>query len=186
MKCCKLHSVDGQFCSWRIAGDYTCVHCLAWFSLQILYYSYGFWKIEKLRPKILFPKMWWFFFGQTIIHHMLIKGKKLCGYLDEILLYSWVKNGHSNEKISERNILVFLLNSWSMATTWSVMNWCSVAVFLIGIGFTCKKNFRKIFQKLLDRKPKHFCDQGKCSTIQVFHTFPGISQNLPKNVSIFS
>ena len=58
MKCCKLHNVDGQFCSWKIAGDYTCVHCLAWVSLQILYFSYGFWKIEKLRPKILFPKMW--------------------------------------------------------------------------------------------------------------------------------
>ena len=60
MKCCKLHNVDGQFCSWKIASDYTCTcgHCLAWFSLQILYYSYGFWKIEKLRPKILFPKMW--------------------------------------------------------------------------------------------------------------------------------
>ena len=84
--------------------------------------------------------------------------------------------------LRSRNILVFLLKSWSMATTWSVINWCSVAVFLIGIGFTCKKNSRKTFQRLLGRKPRHFCDQVKCSITQVFHTFPGISQNLPKNV----
>ena len=82
--------------------------------------------------------------------------------------------------LRSRNILVFLLKSWSMATTWSVINWCSVAVFLIGIGFTCKKNSRKTFHRLLGRKPRHFCDQVKCSITQVFHTFPGISQICPK------
>ena len=65
------------------------------------------------------------------------------------------------------------------------MSWCFVAVFLIGIGFTCKKNFRRTFQRLLGRKPRRFCDQLTLSIIQVLAHFPGISQNLPENVSIF-
>ena len=61
-----------------------------------------------------------------------------------------------------------------------------VAVFfLIGIGFICKKNFRKTFQRLLGRIPKCFCDQLTFSITQVLTHFPGISQNLRENVSIF-
>ena len=47
-----------------------------------------------------------------------------------------------------------------------------MAVFLIGIGFTCKKNSRKTFQRLLGRKPRHFCDQVKCS---IYPSFSHIS-----------
>ena len=52
------------------------------------------------------------------------------------------------------------------------MNWCLVGIFfLIGIGFTCKKNFRKTFQRLFGRKPRRFCDQLEFSIIQVFTHF---------------
>ena len=104
---------------------------------------------------------------QDNVNSMLITGKKnYVGYLDEILLQSGVENGHSNEKIAEKTSLFFS----SLAK--SAMNWCLVAVFfLIGIGFICKKNFRKIFQRLLGRIPRCFCDQLTFSIIQVWTHF---------------
>ena len=96
------------------------------------------------------------FFAQIIIYHMLITGnkKKKCGHLDEILHKSGVENGHSNEKIAEKTSLFFS----SLAK--SAMNGCLVAVFfLIGIGFICKKNFMKTFQRLLGRILRRFCNQ---------------------------
>ena len=61
----------------------------------------------------------------------------------------------------------------------------SSCFFLIGIRFTCKKNFRKTFQSLLGRIPRRFLWSITIFDNSSFHTFPGISQNLPENVSIF-
>ena len=35
----------------------------------------------------------------------------------------------------------------------------SCIFFLIGIGFTCTRNFRKTFQRLFGRKSRRFCDE---------------------------
>ena len=39
---------------------------------------------------------------------LITDNKNYVGYLDEILHKSGVENGHSNEKIAEKNIFVFL------------------------------------------------------------------------------
>ena len=56
--------------------------------------------------------------------------------------------------------------------------------FIIDIGFTCKKNSRKTFQRLFGRNPRLFVINSNFRSFK-FHTFPGISQNLNENVSIF-
>ena len=57
--------------------------------------------------------------------------------------------------------------------------------FLIGIGFTCKKNFRKTFQRLLGRKPRRFCDQLTFSIIQVIAHFLEFFKICPKMFPFF-
>ena len=59
----------------------------------------------------------------------------------------------------------------------------SSCFFLVVIGFICKKNFRKTFQRLLGRIPRRI--SINIFNNSSFNTFPGFSQNLPENVSIF-
>ena len=47
----------------------------------------------------------------------------------------------------------------------------SSCFFLIGIGFICKKNFRKTFQRLIGRISRCFCDQLTFSITQVLTHF---------------
>ena len=95
--------------------------------------------------------------------------------MDETLHQSGVKNGHSNEKVAEKPSLFFS----SLAK--SAMNWCLVAVFfLIGIGFICKKNFRKTFQRLLGRILRCFCEQLTFSITEVLTHFVEFLKIYPK------
>ena len=109
------------------------------------------------------------FFAPIIIYHniMLITGnKKLCGVFGWNIAQEWGRKWALKRKNSRKNILVFS----SLAKR--AMNWCLVAVFfLIGIGFICKKNFRKTFQRLLGRIPRCFCDQLTFSITQVLTHF---------------
>ena len=60
------------------------------------------------------------------------------GCSDEILHYSGVENGHSrNGKIAEKTSLSFTSRAKR------AMNGCLVAVFLIDIGFICKKKLQE-------------------------------------------
>ena len=63
----------------------------------------------------------------------------------------------------------------------------SSCFFLTGkpIGFTCKKNFRKTFQRLLGRIPRRFCDQLTFSIIQVFTHFLELLKICPKMFPFF-
>ena len=126
--------------------------------------------------------MWWFFFCSN--HHL--------SYADngqqKIMWGIWMKYCTRVEskigtqtKKSPKNILVFLFKR--------LKAWWTEALspfFLIGIGFTCKKNFRKTFQKLLGRKPMRFCDQLTFSTIQVFAHFLEFLKICPKMFPFFS
>ena len=77
----------------------------------------------------------------------------------------------------------------------SAMNGCFVAVFFsLVLGSSVRKTSGRLSRDWLSRDcleeyqgriPKRFCDQLTFSIIQVVNTFPGISQNLPENVSIF-
>ena len=143
---------------------------------------------------------------------MLITGRKnYVGYLDEILHKRRVENWHSNEKIAENNILVFvnsLLSGSFLSNSLLFQHrraereenlilvflfkrlkarWTDAfsLFFLIGIGFTCKKIFRKTFQRLLGRKPRRFCDQLTFSIIQVFAYFLDFLKICPKMFPFF-
>ena len=61
----------------------------------------------------------------------------------------------------------------------------SSCFFLIGIGFICKKNFRKTFQRLLGRIPRRFCDQLTLSIIQVLTHFLEFLKICPKMFPFF-
>ena len=124
--------------------------------------------------------MWWFFFAQIIIYHMLITGnKKLCGVFGWNIAQEWGRKWALKRKNCRKNILFFS----SLAK--SAMNGCSVAVFfLIGFRFIWKKNFRKTFQRLLGRISRRVCDQLSFSMIQVSHISWNFSKSARK-VSIF-
>ena len=62
----------------------------------------------------------------------------------------------------------------------------SSCFFLIGIGFICKKNFRKTFQRLLGKVPRRFCDQLTFSIIQVLTHFLEFLKICPKMFPFFS
>ena len=62
----------------------------------------------------------------------------------------------------------------------------SSCFFLIGIGFICKKNFRKTFQRLLGRIPRRFCDQLTFSIIQFLTHFLEFLKICPKMFPYFS
>ena len=68
------------------------------------------------RTKYLSPKMWWFFFAQIIIYHVLITGKKkLCGVFWWNVALEWGQKWALKWKNSRKSILVFLfkrLKAW--------------------------------------------------------------------------
>ena len=130
----------------------------------------------------LFPKMWWFFFAQIIIYHMLITGsKKLFGVFGWNIALEWGRKLALERKNSRKNILVFLFKRLKARWTDALSLFC-----LIGIGFTYKKNFRKTFQRLLGRKPRRFCNQLTFSIIQVFAHFLEFLKICPKMLPFFS
>ena len=95
---------------------------------------------------------------------------------------SGVKNGHSNENIAEKTSLFFF---FFLQKAKSAMNWCFVAVFfLFVLGSPVRKTSGRDSRDCLVK------NQGVLWSIWIFdhssfHTFPGISQNLLENVSIF-
>ena len=129
-----------------------------------------------------FPENVVIFFAQIIIYHMLITGnKKLCGVFGWNTALEWVGKWALKRKNSGKTPLFFS----SLAK--SAMNGCLVAIFfLIGIGFICKKNFRKTFQRLLERIPRRFCDQLTFSIIQVSTHFLEFLKICPKMFPFFS
>ena len=59
----------------------------------------------------------------------------------------------TKKKNSRKGILVFLVKRLNAC-------WADAKVFfLIGIGFTIKKNFRRTLHRLFGGKPRRFCDQ---------------------------
>ena len=137
--------------------------------------------LKVAQNETLFPKMWWFFCSN---HHLSYADKGQQKVMWGIWMKYCTRVGSkigTQAKKSPKNILVFLFK-WLKA-------WWTDALslfFLIGIGFTCKKNFRKTFQRLLGRKPRRFLWSTNVFDNSSFRTFPGISQNLPENVSFFS
>ena len=61
----------------------------------------------------------------------------------------------------------------------------SSCYFLIGIGFICKKIFRKNIPDTACKNTEVFSWSINIFNNSSFNTFPGISQNMPENVSIF-
>ena len=83
-------------------------------------------------------------------------------------------------KKSPKKILVFLFKGLKARWTDALS-----LFFLIGNGFTCTKNFRKTFQRLLGRKPRRFCDQLTFLIIQVFAHFLEFLKICPKMFPLF-
>ena len=122
-----------------------------------------------------FPENVVIFSAQIIICHMLITGsKKLCGVFGWNIALEKGRKLALKRKNRRKNILVFLFKG--LKARW--IDALSL-FFLIGIGFTCKKNFRKTSQRLLGRKPRRFLWSTNVIDNSSFRLFPGISQNLP-------
>ena len=105
------------------------------------------------------------FFARIVIYHNADSGQqKIIWVFGWNIALLWGRKWALKQKNSRKTSLFFS----SLAK--SAMNGCLVAAFffLIDIGFICKKNFGKTFQRLLGRIPRHFCDQLKFSTTHVF------------------
>ena len=123
--------------------------------------------VLKLRTKYFSGKCD-FFFAQIIIYHMLTTGKNMLGIWTKCCTTVGSKMGTQTKKYPKKHRCFFLQKAKS------VMNWCLVA----------RKTSGRLSRGCLVE------NQGVLWSIRIFghasiHTFPGISKNLPENVSIF-
>ena len=93
----------------------------------------------------------------------------------------WVRNGHSNEEIAEKHPCFSFKRVKARWTEGLV-----TVFFLLALDSPVRKTSGRLFQRPFGRKLIRFCNQLEFSPSFKFHTFPGISQNLPENVSFFS
>ena len=111
---------------------------------------------------------------------MLITGsKKLCGVFGWNIALEWGQKWALKRKNSRKNTLVFS----SLAK--SAMNWCLVAVFSHWYWVHLEEKLQEDIQETAWKNTEVFLWSSNIFNNSSLNTFPGISQNLPENVSIF-